>query len=416
MLDEAPQYADYAAWQRDVRHGEEFRAHLAFWADYLAGAPTVLDLPADHPRPERRSYRGGTQAFALGAELTRGLRELSRQEQVTLRMMLTTAFAALLYRYTGQDDLLVGVTVSGRTWAQRHQALGCFVNTVALRADLTGEPSTRELLRRTRLAAQAIRDHEHVPFDAVVQEVRPERSPSHPPLVQALLAFEPQPPSLPAAWQLTPAGLSTQTSTFDLCLEVEERADGLAGRFVYDSDLFEPETVSRMAGHWRMLLGGMAMAPSRPVSELELLGDEETARLLGPWSAGGDIPPGPAIEQLIEAQAARTPDAVAVTCDGEQLAYGELDRRASQLARHLQQRGVTAEVPVGVCLDRSPDHIVALLAILKAGGAYVPLDPETPAERIRYVMQDTRMATVAHSATVRGIGQWDRRGDGVPGP
>ncbi len=416
VLAEAPQYAGYAAWQRETWQGDEFWAHLKFWQDYLAGAPTVLELPADHRRPEQRSYRGGTQPFALGAELTRGLRELSRQEQVTLRMLLTTALETLLYRYTGQEDLLVGVAVSGRKWAQLHRALGCFVNTAVLRADLAGAPSTRELLRRTRVAAAAMRDHEHVPFDAIVKELRPERSPSHPPLVQVLLAFEPQPPSLPAAWQLAPAGVSTQTSKFDLCLEVDEHADGLTGCFVYDSDLFEPETIKRMAGHWRMVLEGMVAAPSRPVTELELLGAEETAQLLGPWSTGGAVPPGPDVVALIEQQAARQPDAVAVTCAGQQLSYRELDRRANQLAQYLRQHGVAAEVLVGVRLERSLEHVIALLGILKAGGAYVPVDPEAPAERIQYVLRDTQMALLLSRATARGTGHRSSRGRGEPGP
>jgi amino acid adenylation domain-containing protein len=400
--DEAPQYADYAAWQRNMREGGEFREHLKFWQEYLAGAPTVLELPGDHRRPEQRSYRGGTQAFALGAELSRGLRELSRQEQVTLRMTLTTAFEMLLYRYTGQEDLLVGVTVSGRRQAQLQRALGCFVNTVVLRADLAGEPSTRELLRRTRAAVQATREHEHVPFDAVVKEMLPERSPNHQPLVQVLLVFEPQPPSLPAAWQLTPVDISTQTSKFGLCLEVNEHAEELTGRFIYDSDLLEQETVRRMVGHWRMVLEGMVSAPSRPVGELDLLGEAETAQLLGQWNAGRELKSGPGIERLIEEQAARRPGEVAVVCAGQQLSYQELDRRTNQLARYLRRRGVAAEVPVGVYLERSADQVIALLGILKAGGAYVPLDPEAPAERIQYVIQDTQMPLVLSQRRLAG--------------
>jgi len=386
------QYADYARDQRRKREDPEDRAaHLAFWNDYLADAPTLLRLPLDHQRPGRRSYRGGTQSFTLSEELSTGLRRLSRHEQVTLRVMLTAAFAALLYRYTGQEDLLIGLATARRTRAALHRTVGCFVSTVVLRADLAGKPSARELLRRTREASEAICRHDDVPFDAIVKEVLPERSPSYPPLVQVQLLFEPQPPAGPAGWQLTAADIPTQTSKFDLCLEVGERAGRVTGRFVYNSDLFEPETIARMIGHWRNLLHAMVAAPSRPVTEAELLGEQETAQLRH-WSAGDDAPAGPGLERLIEEQAAARPQAIAVVCGAEQLTYRELDRRTNQLARYLRQRGVRAEVLVGVCLERSLDQVIALLGILKAGGAYVPLDPEAPAERIQYVMNDTQMA------------------------
>jgi amino acid adenylation domain-containing protein len=402
-LDEVEQqYADYAAGQREKRQEDELGAHLKFWKEYLAGAPTVLELQGDHQRPERRSYRGGIQPFALSAELSAGLRELSSRERVSLQTTLTAAFETLLYRYTGQDDLLVGLAVSGRKRAQLNGTMGCFVNTVVLRADLAGEPSARELLRRTQAALQEMRDHRDVPFDAVVKEVQPERSPSYQPLVQVLLAFEPPPPALPPGWQLTPNDVRLQTSKFDLCLEVDEHAEQLAGRFIYDCDLFEQGTIRRMTGHWRMVLEGMVAAPAQPAAELELLGDEETARLLGEWASGGEEQPGPSIEQLIEQRATGRPGAIAVVCEGERLSYQELDRRANQLARYLRRRGAGAEVPVGVCLERSPEHIIALVGILKAGGAYVPLDPEAPAERIQYVMQDTQMPLLLTQHKLQG--------------
>ena len=388
------QYADYAMDQRGKRQEEEDpAAHLKFWKEYLADAPTVLELPGDHQRAGQQSYRGGMQAFALSEELSTGLRELSRQEQVTLRVTLTAAFATLLYRYTGQEDLLIGLATCGRKRAELHRTVGCFVNTVVLRADLAQQPSARELLRRTRAASEVTYRHEDVPFDAIVKEVQPERSLSYQPLVQVLLLFEPQPAARPTAWQLIPVDIPTQTSKFDLCLAVDERAEGLTGRFIYNSDLFGPETIGRMIGHWRKVLQGMVAAPSQPVAEVELLGEQETAQLRR-WSAGDDVPAGPSLEQLIEEQAAARPQAIAVVCEGEQLTYRELDRRTNQLARYLRQRGVGAEVLVGVCLERSLDQVIALVSILKAGGAYVPLDPEAPGERTQYVLQDTQMALV----------------------
>jgi amino acid adenylation domain-containing protein len=383
------QYADYAIRQRQP--DEELQVHLRFWSEHLAGAPTVLELPGDHRRPGRLSYRGQAQSFALGAELSAGLRELSRQEQVTLGVTLTAAFETLLYRYTGQEDLLLGLAVPGRRPGPQHRTTGLFTSTLVLRADLAGEPSVRELLSRIRDASQAARRHQAVPLDAVVQEMQPERSMARHPLVQVLLALEPEPEPLSAGWRLEPSDIRPPTSKFDLCIEVDERADGLTGRFVYSSDLFEPETIRRMIGHWRMLLEGMTAQPWLPVGHLPMLTEPETEQLLRDWSAGGELDPGPDIVALIGEQARARPDEVAVVCGPEQLSYRQLDRQASRLARYLRARGVAAEVPVGVCLERSPDQVVALIAILRAGGAYVPLDPEAPTERIQHVVRDTQM-------------------------
>ena len=385
------QYGGYASWQRERQQEEELLAHLRFWKEYLAGAPTVLELPGDHRRPGQPSYRGGMQAFALSGELSAGLRELSRQEQVKLPVTLTAAFATLLHRYTGQEDLLLGLSVSQRSRAEVQRTMGCFLNTVVLRADLTGEPSVRELLRRTRAASRATASHQDVPFGMIVKAVQPERSMNHQPLVQVLLNFEPEPPTQPAGWEIMHLDVPPQTSQFDLCLEVDERAERLRGRLFYNSDLFERQTIRRMIGHLRMALEGMVAQPGQPVGELELLGEEETQQLLGDWSAAAEARADVSISDLIARQATARPESVAVVCEGEQLSYRQLNGRANQLARYLRARGAGAETPVGVCLERSLDQVIALVGILKAGAVYVPLDPEAPAERIRYVMQDTQM-------------------------
>lgn len=384
------QYPDWAIRQRQQPE-EELRARLRFWSEHLAGAPTVLELPADHHQPGPPSYRGQAQSFALGAGLSAGLRELSRREQVPLRMTLAAALETLLYRYTGQEDLLLGLRTPVHRPGHPHRTTGLFTGTLVLRADLAGEPSVPELLDRTRAAHQATRGHEDVPLNAVVQEIQPERSPARHPLVQVLLAIEPEPRALPAGWRLEPADIHPPTSKFDLCVEVDERAGGLTGRFVYRSDLFEPETIRRMIGHWRTLLEGMTAQPWLPVWQLPMLTEPETGRLLRDWSAGGELSPGPDIVELIGEQATVRPDEVAVACGTEQLSYRQLDGRAGRLARYLRARGVAAEVPVGVCLERSLDQAVALIAILRAGGAYVPLDPEAPAERTKHVVRDTQM-------------------------
>jgi amino acid adenylation domain-containing protein len=382
------QYRDYAASQRR-RPPSEQESQLVFWKQYLAGAPTVLELPADHPRPEQRTYQTATLPFALGQELNAGLRELSQREHVPLHVPLAAAFGTLLHRYTGQEDLLLGMAVSGRKGQRLRHTAGCFVNTVVLRVDMAGQPSVRELMHRIGRSAEAVRQHEDVPFDAILQAATPERSPGHQPLVQVLLALEPQPPSLVGEWQLAPVPVMAQASAFDLCLELAERADGLSGRFTYNSDLFSEETIRRMIGHWRMLLTGMFSQPRRPLAHLDLLAAPERDRLLRNGSAVPELSEGPDITELIAKRARAMPDAVAVVCEGEQMTYRHLTTRANQVARYLRARGVRAGVPVGVCLERSVYQIVALLAILQAGGIYVPLDPEAPRARLQHVVADT---------------------------
>ncbi|HEY3957180.1 MAG TPA: amino acid adenylation domain-containing protein [Streptosporangiaceae bacterium] len=384
------QYSDHAARQRAGQPGgQPDGPGLRFWREYLAGAPTLLELPADHRRPGRQSYRGAVYPFGLGAGLTGALRELAGREQVTPRTVLAAAFSALLQRYTGQDDLLLGVSVPGRAPGQR--AMGLYTRTTVLRADLSGQPSTQDLLRRAHAASEAARGHAEVPLDAIVQEVQPERSLACHPLVQVLLAFEPEPPAMPAGWQLTTPGIHTDTAKFDLCLELDERPDELTGRFIYSSDLFDPGTIARLAGHWRTLLAAMVAQPSRPVRQLPMLTGPETQQLLSDWSTGPEPPAGPDIVTLIGEQARIRPDDIAVSCGSEQLSYRQLTERAGRLARHLRERGAGPEVPVGVCLDRSLGQVTALLAILRAGAAYVTLDPDAPAERSELVIRDTQM-------------------------
>jgi amino acid adenylation domain-containing protein len=411
------QYADYAYGQRS-RSGAEQTEHLKFWAEHLDGAPTTLDVPADHRRPEQLEARGAVQPFALDAELTARLRALSSGQQVPLAATLTAAYATLMSRYTGQEDLLIGAVSERGPGPQDQPMVGCFLNTVVHRADLAGDPTVADLLRRTHTASQHMLPHAGVPFDAVVKELRPERIPGCPPLVQVALAIAPAastetttpvPPSSPASpapgadWTVTRVGLDAPAPKFDLLVEVAERPEGLAGRFVYHRGLFEPETVRRMAGHWQRVLEGMVAEPGKPVSQLDLLTDPEREQLLRRWGVGRAQPAGPDVAELIAAQARTRPGATAVMCEDEQLSYAELDRRASQLARYLRLQGVGRGTPVGVCLERSAEQVVALLAIFRAGGAYVPLDPASPAERIRYVVRDTGMPLMLTQAPLREI-------------
>jgi amino acid adenylation domain-containing protein len=390
LVEPPPQYADYASWQRGEHRQAEIREGLEFWKKHLAGAPTVLELPADHRRPDQQSGRGGMLAFDLGERLTTRLQELSSQELVTLRTTLTAAFETLLYRYLGQDDFLIGTTVPGRDGAHLRRAVGCFVNTVVLRADFSAEPTVRDMLARVRAATEATADHHDVPFDAVVRAVQPERNLGYQPLVQVLLTFRSRSPSTLDGWELRPCSSGARTARFDLWLEIDDLAASATGRFIYNADLFEPQTIERMASHWRMLLDGMAAEPWQPVAQLQLLTGSERDQLLA-WSRGGELSDGPDIDLLIAERARATPDAIAAICEGEELTYGQLNGRANQLARYLRDRGVGPEVPVGVCLERSLDRVICLLAILRAGGADVPVDPESPEQRIQFVVQDTQM-------------------------
>ncbi len=367
---------------------------LEFWREYLTGAPALLELPRDHRRPGAQRYRGASRSFELDDELTTGLRELARHAQVTLPVTLAAALATLLSRYTGQEDLLVGLAPSAQAQGPWHETLGRVVDTVVLRADLTEQPDVLEVLRRTSAALDATRPHAHVPFDAVVDAIGAEPNPSHHPLVQVVLAWGPRSAASTPGPEPEPSGGGAQTAQFDLRLELDEHARGLTGRFVYDSDLFESETIDRMIGHWEMLLENMVAEPGCPVGELALLAPPERQVLLEEWSAGPAVAEGPDVVTRIAEQAATRPDAVAVECEGTQLTYGQLNRRANQLARYLRNEGVKPEVPVGVCLERSPDQLIALLGILKAGGVYVPLDPDAPADRIEYVLHDTQMPVV----------------------
>ena len=402
-LDEVQvQYAEFATLQEARRHETTDTPDLTFWRQYLAGAPTVLALPHDHRRPERRSYQGGAQSFALSPELTSGLRELSQQAHVTIRTTLTAAFAALLSRYTGEEDLLIGLTASRSEETQLQRAVGCYSDTVVLRADLAGQPNVLELLKRTQAAGDAMQSHEDTPFDAVVHESQPEFSRSFHPLVQVRLRFEPAAPPLPVEWELAPLEFPLVTTPFDLSLELDEQPSGMTGQLVYDSDLFEPGTIRRMIGHWSMILEEMVAVPWSPIGELPLIGPEERQQLLCDWSLGREPDAGPDIIDLIAEQAKSRPDAVAVSCEGEQLTYRQMNGRANRLAHHLRQLGVKAEVTVGVCLDRSPNHVIALLGILKAGGAYIPLDPEAPTERIQYVLEDSQTPLVLAGPGLEG--------------
>jgi amino acid adenylation domain-containing protein len=386
------QYADYAVWQRQWLQGAVLERQLAYWREQLRGLPS-LDLPADRPRPAVLSFRGAAQSFDLPSELLAALQALCRRERVTLFMTLLAAFQALLGRYAGQDDVAVGTPVANRNRAELEGLIGFFVNTLVLRADLSGKPTFRALLGRVREAALGAYAHQDLPFERLVAGLRPQRDPGRNPLFQVMFALHNVPLTRLQLPGLTVSRLDTEeaTSSFDLSVTLRETGEGLAGWCEYSTDLFDDATIRRLLGHYRRLLEGLVANPDQRLDDLPLLTEAERRQVLVDWNpAPAGRPPVRCLHQLFEEQAGRTPDAVAVTCGPQRLTYRALNRRANRLAHFLRRRGVGAEVPVAVCLERSAELVVALLAVLKAGGAYVPLDPAYPRERLALLLHDAQ--------------------------
>ena len=397
-LPELPiQYADYAVWQREWLRGEVLDTQLAYWKKQLDGIPALLELPTDRPRSMALSGRGATLAATLPSEILQGLSALALREGATLFMTLLAAFQALLSRYTGQEDIPVGFPIAGRTQVETEGLIGFFVNTLILRGDLSGDPTFRQLLVRTRDTALEAYAHQDLPFEKLVEEIQPARTLNHSPLFQVLfqLFSESQGGQQEAAFpdlKVEKYGVQWDTAKFDLSLGVAAGADRLSCVFEYKTELFDAETIQRMLEHWRRLLAGIVADPDRRLSEIPLLSEGERRRVMVDWNAtASPYPREESVAQVFEKQAASRPGAVALVSGDERLSYGELNSRANRLARFLRSRGLAREAPVGVCLERSTDMIVALLAILKAGCAYVPLDPSYPRDRIAFLLRDTGM-------------------------
>ncbi|HET9226556.1 MAG TPA: condensation domain-containing protein, partial [Thermoanaerobaculia bacterium] len=376
----AIQYADFAAWQRRHLSGERLASELSWWSSQLAGMPQVLDLPTDHPRPAVR--RG------LGAEHRFTIAELRPGQGATLFMTLLSGFLGLLHRYTGQDDLGVGTPIAGRNRVETEPLIGLFVNTLVVRGDLSGDPDFIQLLDRVRDTTLSAHAHQDLPFERLVEELAPERDLSRPALVQVLFSLQNAPSGLLElpGLALTVSTVPTGTAKFDLGCMLIETERGIEGTLEYSRELFEAETMERLAGHFERLLRGAAEAPRRRLSELPLLSEAEREQLLAHWNDGGTLPPSDvAIHELFEMQAVRTPGATALVHGSTRWTYEELDRRADSIAHRLAGLGVGPEVRVGVCLDRAPLLVASLLGILKAGGVYVPLDPRYPRERLSFL-------------------------------
>ena len=392
------QYPDYAAWQRAWLSGPELERQLDYWRDRLAGAPPVLELPTDHPRQALPTDRGAVANCDIPAAETGALRALAHREGATLFMVLLAAWQALLARYAGTDDVVVGTPVAGRTRVQTEGLIGFFANTLVLRTDLSGDPTVRELLARVRDVTLGAFAHQELPFEKLVEELAPERSMAHSPLFQVMIVvgnLKAEGTSLGGVSQ-EGFGAGVRTAKFDLSLQFADTWDRLSGGLEYRTELFGQGTAERMVDHLRALLHAMAADPEQRVSRIPLLSPEERARVLAGWNAmnGAAAPPSACVHHLFAAQAARTPGSVAVACGGDTLTYGELDARANRLARWLRARGVGPEARVGICLERRLELPAVLLAVLKAGAAYVPLDPGYPAGRLAWLAEDAGLSLV----------------------
>ncbi len=402
-LPELPiQYADFAIWQRQWLQAEVLQTQLDYWKQLLKNAPTLLELPTDRPRPAIQTYQGAVQHIELSNELSQALANFSRQEGATLFMTLFAAYVTLLYRYTGQDGIVVGTPIANRDRLEIEGLIGFFVNTLVLCTDLSGNPSFQQLLSRVRQVTLQAYAHPDLPFEELVKALQPQRNLSHTPLFQVMFVLQNAPISEVefAGLTISPLPVEGATAKFDLTLSMQNTATGVVGVWEYNPDLFDASTIERMSGHFQTLLEGIVANPQEQISQLPLLTELEQQQLLVDWNDTQSNYPQKCIHQLFEEQVERTPNAVAVVFEDVQtrhvasLTYHQLNCRANQLAHHLRSLGVGADVLVGLCVERSLEMVVGLLGILKAGGAYVPLDPEYPQERLGFMLEDAQLSVL----------------------
>ncbi|MFD2169214.1 amino acid adenylation domain-containing protein [Tumebacillus lipolyticus] len=384
------QYGDFACWQRSLEHQAALDEHLNYWRAQLGGSLEPLALPTDRPRPVNQTYNGATETFLLSNRLTEALHSLSAQEGATLYMTLVSAFQALLARYTGQTDILVGSPIANRNRREVEPLIGVFINTLVLRSEVTGEQNFRQLLQQVKRTTLDAFAHQDVPFEKLVEELQPERNTAYSPLFQAMFNMlnAPMSLSLPGL-ALQAKELDSGTAKFDITLQMRETERGLYGEWEYNTDLFDASTITRMIAHFETLLWGIVEQPEQPICTLPLLGEAERQQMLIEWNRTGDADREElCIHQLFERQVERTPDRTAVIFEEQQMTFRELNDRANRLAVQLQTFGIGPDQPVGIYMERSLEMMVALLAALKAGGCYLPLDPSYPSDRVAFMVED----------------------------
>ena len=399
------QYREFAQWQREWMQGEVYQEQLSYWREHLKGPLPVLQLPADFPRPAAQTYNGALHGRMIPKELIDSVKQFSREERATLFMTLLAAFKVLLNKYTGQEEIIVGCPIAGRNRLETEPLIGFFVNTLALRSSLAGNPTFRELLRRVRESTLGAYANQDMPFEKLVEELHPERSSTHTPFVQAVFSLNNEfvEPEVFPGIKSEEIEVDTGTSKFDITVIAKDSERGLNVVIEYNTDLFSRERIDRMLHHFETLLREITTRKEARISELEILAEREREMILRGWNeTATDYPRGKTIHQLFEAQVARQPEAVAAQFGSETLSYRELNARANQLAHRLQRMRVGPGTLVGVYMERSAEMIVAFLAILKAGGAYVPLDLSYPKERLAFMIEDTRMGVILSESAQAG--------------
>jgi amino acid adenylation domain-containing protein len=406
LREENYQFRDYVKWQTEMLQGPEGERLWDYWQHELSGELPMLNLPLDHPRPPVQTYNGATYKFPIRDDVSRRLREIANAQRTTPYTVLLAAFQLLLYRYSHQEDILLGTTALGRSRSELERVIGYLANPVVLRANFSGNPTFKDFLVRARQGIIGALEHQDFPFPLLVERLQPRRDPAYSPLFQVLFIWDKmraydeqagdpfgsrgQPQGLPL--QLEPFVYGQLGAPFDLSLTIFEIGQSLAADFHYNVDLFEAETIERMGAHFQTLLAGIATNPDQHILELPLLTQQELHQVLVAWNdTQRDYPQQATLHQLIEQQVQRTPGAIAVTFEGVALTYTELNRRANQLAHNLRAAGIGPEKRVGVCMERSLEMVVGLLAVLKAGAAYVPLDPGYPQERLAYMLEDAQV-------------------------
>ncbi len=402
----ALQYTDYAVWQRRWLSGEVLQRQSDYWQQTLAGAPALLSLPTDRPRPAQQDHRGGSVEIVLDAQTSAGLKALCQRHSVTPYMVIMSAWAMLLTRLSGQSDVVIGSPVANRTRAEIEGLIGMFVNTLALRIDTSGDLTGAALLARVKAQTLAAQAHQDLPFEHVVEVTRPLRSLSHTPLFQTLLSWDSSVAPALALGELTLEGLAGENHfvKFDLSLSLGESQHGVRGSLRYATALFDESTVQRFVGYFQRLLAALVSDDQAVLAQVELLAADEQQRLLGDFNATAlDCPVEQPVQSLFEAQVRRQPDAIAVQSGEHSLTYRELNARANRLAHHLREQGVGPDARVALCVERGLDLVVGLLGILKAGGAYVPLDPAYPAERLDFMLRDCAPVAVLVQTATRSL-------------
>ena len=400
LAEPALQYGDYAIWRQQQLASDRIERQVDYWRRTLGGVLPRLELAGDHARPAVPTYRGAMETFALSRELTEALKTLSRAEGATLYMTLLATFKAMLFRYSGQEDILIGGVTDMRRRPELEQLMGYCLNTLALRTRPSVELSFRDYLAQTRGTVLGALDASEAPFDRVLRELSIRREPGVHPLFQVAFSIEPPVGAFPNGWDLTQMDVVVGGAKFDLYLELDERPNGLIGRFLYARDLFEADTIRRMIGHWRTMLKGVVADPGCTLGRLPMITPPESHQILQEWNATGAAIPAATLDQWFQAQARRTPDRVAVAFEGQSWTYRELDQRSGVVASRLQAAGVKKDTLVGLCMNRSPDMVAGLLGILKAGGAYLPLDPSFPQARLDFIISDAQPAALLTEASL----------------